>query len=85
MSADKHLHVGRSCTAAYLGHGVHTIKHLLSDGVIDTIVAVFDILLCQLPRGGHLMPVRAFGTTLALATHKEGADGCAIPLHTANE
>ena len=62
------------------GHGIHSRKHLIGHRVINTVVAVLDVLLCQGPRGGHLVAVGAFCSTLALALHEERADGRAVAL-----
>ncbi len=71
---------GRILWWRQVGHSVHAAQHLVRDGVIHTKVAVLDVLIGQLPSGGHLMPVRALSPTFALSPHKEGADRCSVPL-----
>lgn len=63
-----------------LGHGIHARKHLVGHRIVDTVVAVFDVLLGQGPCGGHLVAVGALGAALALALHEEGADGRTVAL-----
>ena len=55
--------------------------HLFSDGVVDAIVAVADVLLRELPRLRHLVAVGALGAALAFAARKEGAQLRTVPLH----
>jgi hypothetical protein len=63
-----------------LGHLIQPAKHLLGHRIIHAIVPVLDILVCQVARGGHLMPVWTLPATLALALHKEAANLGSVPL-----
>ena len=56
------------------------VHHLPGHGVVDTIVAVLDVLVSEVPCGGHFMPVRALSPPLALALDEEAAHRGAIPL-----
>lgn len=68
-----------------LGKVIHSAHHFLGYRVVDSKVAILDILVRQVPSGGHLMPVRALSPPLAFALDEEATYWCPIPLHRPSE
>ena len=62
------------------GKRICVTSYLVGDGVVDTKVAVLDVLVRQWPRRRHLVAVGALCAALALTTYKEAADLRLVPL-----
>lgn len=67
-----------------LAHLIHAVQHFVGHRVIDAIVAVLDVLLGQGACRGHLMPVGALCSSLALTPHEETAHWRLVPLQSSS-
>ena len=63
-------------------HRLRALQQLLRHGVVDSVVAVLEVLLREGIVGvaGFLVSVRAFLPPLAFSLHPEGADVRPVPL-----
>ena len=63
-------------------HRLRALQQLLRHGVVDSVVAVLEVLLREGIVGvaGFLVSVRAFLPPLAFSFHPEGADVRPVPL-----